>query len=417
MAQRVLTLWRHEGAFLITATLLALALRFVYVAVFIGPGYVPERDAREYSDIAVQLVQGQGFRLANGQVTAIRSPLFPLLLAGVYLLHGEDYRLALAEQALIGAALAPAVYLAGKRAFSPLAGRLAALIAATYPLLMWAGGSLLSEPLFILLVVLAMAAALGAVTEGRMRHYAWAGAWSGLAWLTRPNGLWLLPFLLCWLLVAGAGALKVRARGFLVACLVALAVAAPWIARNFFVFDKFIPTTTGGGFVALGAYNERVLTEPQLQGSWVSPCLVPELNWTCVLPEVPRDAAQMRAAFDFVRGHVGDLPRMAGGRFVNFWHLYPFTHGFPENVGFYYYVVVALLAIAGVWVTRARWRWTGVLLGTIACFMIAGLLLWADARMRLPAEPALIVLAAGLLSFCWEYACSAASRSTTRAAH
>jgi 4-amino-4-deoxy-L-arabinose transferase-like glycosyltransferase len=410
MVQHLLAWWRREWMFLLLASVLTLSLRLSYNALFIGPGYVPERDAREYSDIALKLAQGQGFRLANGQITAIRAPIFPLLLAGVYLLHGEDHGLALFLQALIGAALVPAIYLAGKRAFDTRAGRVAGLIAATYPLLAWAGGGLLSEPLFILLVTLAMAAALGAVGENRLRHYAWLGGLLGLAWLTRPNGLWLLPFLLGWLLLVGAGTFKARARGVLLACLAAVAVASPWIVRNALVFDKFIPTTTGGGYVALGAYNEKVLTEPQLQGSWVNPCLVRELDWTCVLPEVPRDAAQLRATGDFIRGHLTDLPKMFWWRFVRFWHLYRFTHGFPETIGFYYYVVVTALAMAGLWITRARWRSTGVLLATVACVMGTGLLLWADVRMRLPGEPALILLAAGLATCCWDYVCFTASR-------
>jgi 4-amino-4-deoxy-L-arabinose transferase-like glycosyltransferase len=410
MVQRPLAWWRREWVFLLLASVLALVLRLSYNAILVGPDYIPENDAREYSDIALKLAQGQGFRLANGEFTAVRAPLFPLLLAGVYSLRGEDYRLALFVQAILGAALVPAIYLAGKRAFGVSAGRIAGLIAATYPLFIWAGGALLSEPLFILLVTLAMAAALGAVKEARLRHYAGLGALLGLAWLTRPNGLWLLPFLVGWLLLIGAGTFRARARGVLLACLVAVAVAAPWIARNALVFGKFIPTTTGGGYVALGAYNERAVAEPQLRGSWVNPCLIQDLVWTCVLPEVPRDAAQFRATLDFVRGHPADLPRMLWWRFVRFWHLYPFTHGFPENVGFYYYAIVAALAVAGIWTTRARWRSTGVLLATIACVMGSSLLLWADVRMRLPAEPALIILAAGLMTRYWDYVCFTASR-------
>jgi CHASE2 domain-containing sensor protein len=100
----------------------------------------------------------------------------------------------------------------------------------------------------------------------------------------------------------------------------------------------------------------------------------------------------------FIREHLADLPRLVWWRFVKFWHLYPFTHGFPENVGFGFYVAVTLLAVAGTWLTRREWRRTGFPLAVVACFAASVLLFWGGFRMRTPAEPALIVLAAGAVT-------------------
>ncbi len=380
---------------------LALVLRLAYLIWFVGPDYRPEFDAREYHEIAVSLATGRGFALADGTPTAIRPPLFPLVLAAVYRLTGsENYAAGLVVQALIGAGIALAVLVVGRR-FSRQVGVLAGLMAATYPLLIFAGGSLLTEPLFILLVVLAMDAALAGLAKPSVKQGVWLGLWLGLAGLARPNGLLLAFFLAAWVLLVARGSWRQRFNMIASAAALVALVTLPWVMRNYFVFRSFIPSTTMGGAVLFGAYNERVLNEPALRGDWVSPCEVPGAGWTCGLDEVSRDAAWRALAVVFVRDHLADLPLMVWWRFIKFWHLYPFTHGFPANVGFWYYAAVALLAVGGIWALRRSWRQVGVLLAVIACFMATALIFWGGFRMRAPAEPALIVLAAGALAALW----------------
>ncbi|MCX6031268.1 MAG: glycosyltransferase family 39 protein [Chloroflexi bacterium] len=423
------TFWHSQVAFLLLLTLLALALRVGYAFVYLGAGYSPELDAREYSDIAASLASGRGFALADGALTAIRPPLFPLLLAAVYrLAGGVNYAAGLALEALLGTGVVLATYAAADRVYGRRTGRLAGLMAAIYPLLIYAGGALLSEPLFILLVMLALAAGLTALDRPTPGNHALLGLWLGLAWLARPNGLLLVIFLLGWLVVArlqgrgdpapavdakgtqmnaggrrflagGKSALiRVDLRPLLLAALAALAVVSPWIIRNYHVFGKLIPSTTMGGAVLFGSNNARVLAEPALHGDWVAPCEIPGAGWSCALDEVGRDAAWQQLGVQFIREHLSDLPRLVWWRIVKFWHLYPFTHGFPENVGFYAYVAAALLAGAGAWLTRQQWRRTGAALAVIACFAAGALLFWGGFRMRTPAEPALIVLAAGAVA-------------------
>lgn len=393
----LMSFWQREKRFLWLVALLAVAIRLAYLVLLVGPDYLPEADAADYHDIAVNLAAGQGYRLGNGALTASRPPLFPLLLAAVYALLGVNPLAGLGLQVVIGAGIVLATYALARQLFGPLAARLAALIAATYPLLVFAGGSLLTEPLFILLVTITAALAVGILKAPLRSRWVALGLSLGLTWLARPNGLWLIPFVLGWLFLAGRGTLKARLAGPVAAGLIALAVAAPWIVRNYVVFGKLIPATVMGGAVLLGSYNARVLAEPALWGAWVSPCKVPDLAWSCRLAEIPRDETQLALGIAFIRQHLDDVPRMIGWRFVRFWHLYRFEHGFPEVLGFYYYVGVAALAAVGVFVGQSRWRDKGLLVAVIACFTLSGLLFWSDFRMRAPIEPALVVLAAAAL--------------------
>lgn len=386
--------WRQGTLLPALVVVLALVLRLAYLVWFVGPGYQPTLDAREYSDIAASLATGRGFALADGTPTAIRPPLFPLLLAGVYRLAGvENYGAGLLLQVFIGVGIVVATLLVGRRFGRPV-GLLAALIAATYPLLIFAGGSLLTEPLFILLVVLAMDAALAGLAQPSAQRGMWLGLWLGLAGLARPNGLLLAPFLAVWLLLTAGGSRLQRLRMVAGAVVLVAVVTLPWVIRNYLVFRSFIPSTTMGGAVLFGAYNERVLNEPALRGDWVSPCEVPGAGWTCGLDELARDAAWRALGLAFIRTHLADLPALFWWRFVKFWHLYPFAHGFPANIGFWYYAAVTLSAGAGAWVLRRSWRQLGALVAVILCFMATALFFWGGFRMRAPAEPALIVLAA-----------------------
>ncbi len=391
-------LWRAPWFFGLLVGVFALSLRLGYNAFFVGPAYVPELDAAEYSDIAVNLAAGRGFALADGTATAIRPPLYPVLLAGVYAVAGaNDYRAGLTLQAVIGAGVALAVYAAGRLAFGEATGRLAAAIAAVYPLVVFAGGALLSEPIFILLVTLVIASALRMLAYPGLNSHAWTGVLLGLAWLARPTGMVLMPFVLGWWLIAGVRPLRQRLLGIVVVGVTAALVAAPWIARNYLVFGAFIPASTMGGAVLFGSNNELVLADPALRGDWVAPCQVPGAGWTCALGEVERDVAWRSLGLAFVRGHLSDLPRMVEWRTVKFWHLYPFEHGFPANLGFYAYVVVALLAAAGAWLMHRQWRPVSLFLSVILSFAAGSMVFWGGFRMRMPVEPALIVLAAGAL--------------------
>ncbi|MGV8084612.1 MAG: ArnT family glycosyltransferase [Coriobacteriia bacterium] len=389
------TAQRRRRGLAMLALLFALSFgaRAAYNLLFVGSSYEPVADALDYHTIAVHLAQGGGYRLGDGTLTASRPPLFPLVLAGSYRLFGVSYTVGLLLEAFIGAAVALAVYWLGKLAFGIGTGLFAGLVAATYPLLIFAGSSLLTEPLFVLLVTMSAAAALRALRLETAGSYLFSGALIGLACLTRPNGMLLLPAVLVWLLLAHRGAWRRRLRDGLLVTIAACAIVSPWVVRNAIVFGQLIPSTTMGGTVLLGAYNDRILSDASLHGGWISPCETNEFSWSCHLDEVSRDRVQTSLALEFIATHPADLPRMVWWRFVTFWHLYPFTRGFPANVGFYYYVVVAILALPGFWLARRSWRSAGVIWAVIACFMASGIAFWADFRMRAPAEPALIVMA------------------------
>ncbi len=375
--------------------LLALALRLTYVTWFVGWDYMPQLDAAEYSAIAESLAAGRGYRLASGELTAIRPPVFPLLLAGVYALFGVHYGAALVMQNVLGALTCVVVYRAGAQALGEGPGRLAGVMAAGYPLLIYNDGQLLSETAFVLWTTLVLWAMLWLKERPQAGVVVMLGVALGLAALTRPNGFILWAGTVVWSLwYWGRRAWPIMVR-FTV--LVA-ALLAPWVIRNQIAMGAFIPFSTMGGAVLLGSYNEIILNDPTYWGDWVSPCWVRGARCGEGLSEVARDRLWRGMGLAFMRAHLAELPAMAFWRFVNFWHLYRFTRGFPENLGFYAYVAVALLAAAGTWLYRAQWRRLSPLYVVVICFTANALVFWGGFRMRAPVEPVLLILAAGMLT-------------------
>ncbi len=83
---------------LVLLFVLTLGLRMMVIRHF---SEMPSKDALQYHQIATHILAGQGFSLDGTSMTRLRSPAYPLFLAGVYALTGTDYLHALYAQALM----------------------------------------------------------------------------------------------------------------------------------------------------------------------------------------------------------------------------------------------------------------------------------------------------------------------------
>jgi hypothetical protein len=203
-------------------------------------------DACEYAEMGRRLAAGEGFTTgviypaevsfgADAQHPAVmRPPLWPLALAGAFAIGGADAEIA---HALTGAFFVGTVALAallGSTLAGPVAGTVAALTLAATPAFSGLASDPVSETLFAFFVTLAfwlVASKRSAFT---------VGAVCACAYLTRYNGLLLLPIAMALLGLRNPRSLWTCAVGFAV-------VAAPWWVRNWIV--------TGDPFFSLLGLN------------------------------------------------------------------------------------------------------------------------------------------------------------------
>ena len=237
----------------------ALALRLAWVLLANPNPSLAGGDGPFYLHLANQIARGNGMQF-NGMPMAVVGPVYPAYIAGLQLLVGEPLiqETARVGQALLSAVLALVLYAIGCRLHSTAAGLWAAGLFALDLRFIVEAGSISTETLFSLMLMLTVLAYLQAWAHAKPAWWMLAGVLAGLTALTRAVAQ-LLPFVLLahvWLQrrprVAGRHQLLLLA-GFAVA-------VAPWAARNWVVFGSPSIGEGGAAHFWLGATGSGMWT-------------------------------------------------------------------------------------------------------------------------------------------------------------
>jgi len=222
---------------------------------FDGEGWIPPLgvkplgdDAGEYLSLA-EAVRSKHEYSFQGAPTRIRPPLYPLFIAGVQSLFGNNIRFVQSVQVLLIVGTVAIFFFLARRVFDARVSFLAALLLGLY--LPWTvrAALIMSEALFIFLMTLSIFLLMVATQERKSTYYGAAGAVLALASLTRPVTLLLPVFLipaLIWLSRHQAPFGHI-VRLNLVLVLAYLAVLLPWGIRNAVVLDEATVFPSSGG--------------------------------------------------------------------------------------------------------------------------------------------------------------------------
>jgi len=261
----------------------------------------PVSDAASYWKLASRLAS-HGLYGLGGLPTAYRPVGYPAALASLIALFGEHE--SVFRGLNVGAAvvtLAALFVLARRITGSDWTALLALALYGAYPADVAYTSLALSEPLFNALSLAALALLLG-----RRRSRAWAacaGVLLGLATLTRPHALLLLPIGLAALSCSQLGSRRLIGQACLVTAALALTLA-PWTARNARVFHAFVPVSTNGGV------NLLIGNNPAANGCYYVPKLVDAQLLAAragardrIERELAEDRGGARLALAWVRAH------------------------------------------------------------------------------------------------------------------
>ena len=192
-------------------------------------------DSVDYIVVARNLLAGRGFTGYEGDAFVAWPPGYPLLLAAASLGVFDPYEVAgPLNAALFGLTIfVTGRYLHGRLRVRPLAAWAGLAMALAAPLASMAATAM-SEPMFILLVILALARTDDYLAEGRTASLAWAALFAALAWQMRYVGV-LVPVAvgLAVLLLQRDATPWQRARRASFVWLAAVLLMAPWMARNY----------------------------------------------------------------------------------------------------------------------------------------------------------------------------------------
>jgi len=203
-----------------------------------------------YIELARSLVRGDGYVFVpGGDPVSHRPPLYAFLLVPVGLLPDEWQRPALTVlQSLLLGATCSSTFLLAQRWFGDETARIASRLLLINPWLYWMTtvpmAPLLQMALYVWLVRLLFAGGPG---ERVASPSLLAGCVAGALALTHGSMLLSIPLLFG---VAGVLALwrdPPSLRRLAVASLLTVACVAPWTARNWSVFQRFIPVASNAG--------------------------------------------------------------------------------------------------------------------------------------------------------------------------
>lgn len=381
----------------------ALVIRVAFVLA--TPDYTLIHDARDYDRHAMSIAAGNGFALSYGRPTAFRPPAYPIFVAGVYEVVGFEDKSARIQAARIANAFVGTgiVALIGLIAFQ-LWGRRVALLAlglgAIYVPLILVGQSVMSEPLFVLCLLGAIAAVL------HRRSHPWAilaGVLMGLAILGRANAIILLAPL------ALAVWKRPGWRAPVVLVLAASLTVLPWTIRNYETFDALVPVSTQFGSALAGTYNSEAREDEANPASWRTLKRVddyrPIFSQIRSTPEPELEKELRAASLEFISDHPGYVLTVAfwtTRRMLDLagldWSIHTAatisaTRG-PAIAGVLCFWVFALLAVAGATTKRARqapwWLWAVPLL----MYLSVVFLVVETPRYRTAIDPFIVLLAA-----------------------
>jgi 4-amino-4-deoxy-L-arabinose transferase-like glycosyltransferase len=326
-------------------------------------------------------------------------PLWELILSGASFLGGTSYLAHRAVGCFLGAATIVAIGLLARRLGGDRAGLVAAAVAAVYPVMIAADGSLMSEGLYSLLIAGALLAAFRLRERGDVRSAAGLGALIGLAALTRSEALALLP-LLALPIALTRPARRWRLAG--VALLAAAILIAPWTIRNWVEFERPVLISTNDGTLLAGANCDRTY-HGRDTGFWNIECI----SERSLANEARQEARWRSEGLDYAKDHAGRLPAVLAVRLLRTWDLYQprrmvtFAEGRwvrADQAGVIAYFLLLPFAFAGAWLLRQRRGEILTLLVPVALVLLLSLIGYGIPRFRAPAEITIVVLAAVALT-------------------
>ncbi len=380
--------------------LLALAVRIVVWR--IAPYTERIGDEGEYYSAAAILADGRGFSFLDQSIW-LRPPLYIIALALFFRLFGTVTEPVWIAQVALGLATIVLVFLLGRSyAERRAVARLAALCCAIYlPFAVYAR-LLLSETLFTFLIVLAFCALAYHARGGGKGALVVAGGALGGAILTRGLALPFLAAIPLWALALGGRGRRIAWRGVIgrsaLIIGVALAILAPWTARNAVVYGRLIPSDTTGGYnFWLGALQgqntgqiDTTLRAIPNQGDRQT--LAWARGWAVVRAAPGAYLSKsVREAGDLWRINIGAYERLTRGYALGRVPI-PWL-GLTLVLDDFLYLLALPLAALG-WVGAGRPADRRLLLLWLAFNTVAGAVFFAITRFRLPLMPFVFLLAA-----------------------
>lgn len=274
--------------------------------------------------IARSIASGHGFGspFATTGASALLPPVYSYLLAGIFKIFGIETTTsvlaALSLNSVFSALTCIPVFLLARRAFGQRVATWAGWGWAFSPYGIYYGADWAWSTCLVTLELAWLFLFAWRLEESsRTRDWILFGLCGGLAALTEPVTLSVVPLLGLWTLYRRFRENVLWKTPMIAAALAALAVMSPWIVRNYQLFHRFIPVRSGFGlelYIGNNGYSQR----------WVNSALHPnhsdaELSEYERVGEIAYMEHKSEQAKAYIRAHPAWFVWMTCRRIVYMW--------------------------------------------------------------------------------------------------
>lgn len=371
---------------------LAIAVRIFYIFAF-PPRPMDWDDSKAWNFVALKFLKGEGFLTHTEAMDPKRPPVYPIFMAGIYKLFGQENFLAIkVAQAFVSALTCLLFYAVAYLLFGPTSALWSGWLTAFYPPLIIYSEILVSETIFIALLYGFLFLWLFAKQQSAPILYGCAGFLLGLANLCRGTILFFplilllfLPFLKKFGNEKNSNVLILVSINFL--------VIAPWTWRNYQVYGGFIPTASGGAEQfwsgTLPWEEQRLFGDSELMKAI-------QRKATSV---VEAERLFFKDAVARIRANPWSYFRITIKKFFFFW-FQPIGQKLTEKrfpvIGKFLYAghtFFILMFIFGIIITLEQWKSLLPIYLLIIYISCLHILLAPEPRYRLPLEPIFLMFA------------------------
>ncbi|HVA17701.1 MAG TPA: glycosyltransferase family 39 protein [Candidatus Dormibacteraeota bacterium] len=309
--------------------IVALTLRLCVIPNFLPKRLNPERDhwrfAYETGRIAQSIDQGHGFGsplFVNTGPSAWMAPVYPYFVAGVFKIFGlytkASALVLLSLNALFSAITCVPIFLFARESFGNRVAMWSGWAWAFFPYAIYFPVDRIWDTwLATLLLSILFLMVLRLQSSSRTLSWIYYGALWGLAGLTDPSVLSVLPVLGIWVCYRRY---KQGLRWFapnVAAALVFIAVMSPWFVRNYRAFHQFVPIRDDLGLeLHVGNNGDTSSWHPTMAGPWHNGS---EWNEYLQRGELAYMADEKRQALAYIEQHPVWFVGVASRRVVYIW--------------------------------------------------------------------------------------------------
>jgi tetratricopeptide (TPR) repeat protein len=351
------------------------------------------------------------------------SPLYLYVNVLIYKIYGENWETLALLQILMGSLNCLFIYSIGEKIFGRAVGLLAALILLLYGNLTLIELTLEPEAFVLFfnsLLILILMQNQAETDPGKGRWFL-AGLVIGLATITKPNALLLLPVTLLWIWQTNRSPGRKIQSMFPVLFGVAL-IISPVTLRNYVKFQDFILVTADSGKVFFHGNgpgstgmeradlpDQGFAEESQSEPDSAHAFFRRTARVLAGRPLKPSECSRFWFArtLDHIRAHPFSVFLLDTRKFFYFWGNYE-VHDIDSTYKNYRTIqnwpllpfgIISALGIVGMGLALKKFRQAFLLYAMILVYLISNLIFFVTSRYRLPAAPFLCIFAAYTLIF------------------